>query len=89
MRRRTQSLNPLQHGLFQRTMGLLETSFQAAAEADEPFVALRDSLQALKGINELPFFEWTPIEIAFESALKKERTIPSAAYRATRQLLGL
>ncbi len=89
MRRRARTLNPIEHNIFQKTMHLLESAFQVAAEADEPFVALKDSLQAVQEFNELPFFDWTTIEIAFEAALSKERTIPNAAYRATRELLGL
>jgi hypothetical protein len=89
MRRRPRLINSLEHSIFQRTLRLLENSFHQAVIADEPFVKLRDSLNSLENSIEFPFFDWAPIEIAFESVLSKERTISNAAYRTARDILGL
>jgi hypothetical protein len=89
MSRRYRPTLYLEHGILQRAMRILEESFHQAVAADEPFLTLRKSLKVLEDGNEFPFFDWAPIEIAFEHVLSKERTIQGAAYKVAMEITGL
>ena len=89
MRRRTRILHPIEAKIFQKTMRLLENSFQVAVEADDPFVELQDLLQAQDIINDCPYFEWSVIESALESVLLDRRMIQREAYSTALEITGI
>jgi hypothetical protein len=89
MRRSLRRLSPLHHGILQRTMRLLEESFQTAIETEEPFVELHGLLKPLEDNGEYPFFDWSAIERVFEDVLYNQRTVQGAAYKAAMDITGL
>jgi hypothetical protein len=85
----SRSFKYIQVGLLQKTITLLETSFYAALETDQPLESLKVALAELETNDTGYFFERFTIEKYLDDVLLQRRTIPNVAYRLAHHVLGV